>query len=74
MLSISICCLLNQACAGTRLAHAWFLKIVSVRMSVCMSVCMSALEASGVMWSDMVPIQLVKQVVQLLYGNCSHYY
>ena len=28
---------------------------------------------SGMMWCDMDSIQLVKQVLQLLYGNCSHY-
>ena len=28
---------------------------------------------SGVMWRDMDLIQLVKQVLQLLYDNCSHY-
>ena len=27
---------------------------------------------SGVMWHDMDLIRLVKQVLQLLYGNCSN--
>ena len=36
---------LNQARAGHRLAHAWFLKIASVQTSVCVFVCVSALEA-----------------------------
>ena len=26
---------------------------------------------SGVMWLDVDPIRLVKQIAQLLYGNCS---
>ena len=61
-------------------ARAWFLKIVSVRMSVCVFVCACVcvrpprlLITSGMMWHDMDPIRLVKQVLQLLYGNCSHY-
>ena len=69
---------LNQACAGRRTAHAWFLKIVSVRMSVCVCACIcasapGAVNNCGVMWHDMDPVQLVKQVLQLLYGNCSRY-
>ena len=28
---------------------------------------------SGVIWCDMDPMRLVKQALQLLYGNCSHY-
>ena len=28
---------------------------------------------SGMIWRDTNPIQLVKQVLQLLYGNCSRY-
>ena len=31
---------LNQAHAGHRAVHAWFLKIVSMRMSVCVFVCL----------------------------------
>ena len=58
-------------------ARAWFLKIVSVRMSVCVCVCvcppLRLLITSGVMWHDMDPMRLVKQVLQLLYGNCSSY-
>ena len=74
--------LLNQARTGLWLACAWFLKIVSVRTSVCICVCMCVLICvstprllitSGVMWCDMDLIQLVKHVLQLLYGNCSHY-
>ena len=75
---------LNQACAGRKPAHAWFLKIVSVQMSVCVCVCVFAcacvcpplrlLITGGVMWHDMNPIWLVKQVLQLLYGNCSWYH
>ena len=62
--------------------HAWFLKIVFVWMSICVCVCMCVCECVsalrllltiGMMWHDMDPIQLVKQVLQLLYGNCSLY-
>ena len=65
---------LNQACAGLWPALAWFLKIVSERMSVCVFVCVCLcvcpplrllITSSGVMWHDMDPIQLVKQVLQL---------
>ena len=38
--SVNISRFLNQACAGHRPSHIWFLKIVSVRTSVCVSVCM----------------------------------
>ena len=61
--------ILNQARAGLWPAHAWFLEIVSVRMSVCVCVCPPPrlLITSGVMWRDMDLIRLVKQVLQLLY-------
>ena len=68
---------LNQACTGRRPAGAWFLKIVSVQMSACVFVHVSAprlLITSGMMWCDMDPIRLVKQVLQLFYGNYSHYH
>ena len=64
------------------MARACFLKIVSVRMSVCVCVCLCVCECvsalrplmtSGVMWHDMDPIRLVKQVLQLLYGDFSRY-
>ena len=51
-----------------------FLKLILCGSSVC--VCVSAprlLVTSGAMWHDMDPIQLVKQVIKLLHGNCSHY-
>ena len=59
-------------------AHAWFLKIYPVRivgMRVCVCVCPRPrlLITSGMMWHDMKPIWLAKQVLQLLYGNCSWY-
>ena len=53
----------------------WFLKIVSVRMSVCVCVCVCVcvfvcvclpprlLITNGMIWHDMNPIQLVKQVL-----------
>ena len=49
-----------------------------VCVCVCMCVCVSVPKAfnnyySGVMWHDMDSIRLVKQVLQLLYGNCSCY-
>ena len=56
--------------------HTGFLKIVSVQTCVCVYVCVrvSALEAINNQWCDMDPKQLAKQVLQLLYGNCSHYH
>ena len=72
---------LNQARAVRRPARAWFLKIDLVRIvgmrGACVRVCVcprpKLLITSGVMWRDMDLIQLVKQVLQLLYGNCSRY-
>ena len=48
-------------------SHAWFLKIVSVRTSVWVFVCPPPrlLITSGMMWRDMDPMRLVKQVLQL---------
>ena len=45
-------------------------------MCVCLCVCLPPrlLITRGVMWHDMDPIRLVKQVLQLLYGNCSCYH
>ena len=55
---------------------AWFPKIDPVRI-VCTRVCVCPrprlLITSGVMWSDIDLIRLVKQVLQLLYGDCSRY-
>ena len=60
---------LNQACA-------WFLKIDPVQivsMCVCVCVCLSVPKAINNKWRDMDLIQLVKQVLQLLYDNCNHF-
>ena len=67
--------LLNQARAGLRPVRVWFLIIVSVRTSVCVFVCVFVclcvrppprlLITSGVIWHDIDPIRLVKQVLQL---------
>ena len=74
--------LLNQARTGLWLARAWFLKvdpvrIVGMRVRVCACVCVCPcprlLITSGMIWRDMNLIQLVKQVLQLLYGNYSRY-
>ena len=59
--------------AGLWPARAWFLKVVSVQMLVCVFVCVSAPEAINNLWHDMDPMKLVKQVLLLLYGNCSRY-
>ena len=44
-------------------------------MCVCVFACPPSrlLITSGMMWRDMDLIRLVKQVLQLLYGNCSRY-
>ena len=47
--------------------------VVSVLLCACMCPPLSLLITSGMMWYDMYPIWLVKQVLQLLYGNCSRY-
>ena len=70
--------LLNQVRVGLWPACAWFLKIDPVRivsMRVCGFVCLRPrlLITSGVMWRDIDLIRLGKQVLQLLYGNCSCY-
>ena len=67
--------LLNQARAGLRPARARFLIIVSVRTFVCVFVCVfvclcvhpppKLLITIGVIWHDIDPIRLVKQVLQL---------
>ena len=69
---------LNQAHTGLRLVRTWFLKIDPVRivgMRVCVCVCVCPhprlLMTSSVMWHDMELIQLVIQILQLLYSNCS---
>ena len=49
--------LLNQACAGHRLAHSWFLETDLSLTFVCVYVCMfpplRLLITSGMMWHDM---------------------
>ena len=66
------------------LACGWhapgFLKLfVCRRLYVCVCFCMCLcsplwlLKTSGMMWHDMDTIWLVKQGLQLLYGNCSQY-
>ena len=68
---------LNQACISLWPVRAWFLKIDAVRiigMCMCVSPHPRLLITSGMMWRDMDLIQLVKQVLQLLYGKCSRYH
>ena len=66
---------LNQACTGLQPARAWFLRVASVRKSMLMCVCVCLpprlLITSGVMWCDIDPIRLVKEVLWLIYGSCS---
>ena len=51
-----------------------FLKLfLCGHLYVCVCPFLRLLITSGVMWHDMEPMQLVKQVLQLLYGDCSHY-
>ena len=52
---------------------------VCVRVSVCVSVCvhrrpLRLLITIGIMLLDMNLLRLIKQVLQLLYGNCSCYH
>ena len=57
-----------------------FLKYFSVQTSVFVCVCMCMcpplrlLITKDMMWCDMDHIRFVKQVLQLLYGNCSRYH
>ena len=61
---------------------SWKCFSADVCMCVCVCVCvfvcvcpsLRLLITSGVMWSDMDSIRLVKQGLQLLYGNCSRYH
>ena len=54
---LRVAILLSQACAGCRPAHAWFLKIVCMRVHayMCACVCVSPpprlLITSGVIWT-----------------------
>ena len=56
--------------------RAWFLKIdpvwiVGMRVRVCVCLRPRLLITSGVIWRDMNLKRLVKQILQLLYGNYS---
>ena len=64
--------LLNQAHAALWPARAWFLRIDLCRLSLCVCVCvclrvcasiLRLLITGGMMWGDMDPIRLVKQVL-----------
>ena len=54
-------------------AHAWFLEIALVCMSVCLDVCVCVcvsppprpLITSGMIWCDIDHVQLIKQVLRL---------
>ena len=52
--NIDVQYLLNQAGAGPRLVHSWFLEIALVHASVCVCVCVSAPEGINNQWCDMV--------------------
>ena len=69
--------ILNRARASCRLGRAKFLRIDPVQIVgiyVCVCLPPRLLITSGVMWRDMDPIQMVKQVLQLLYVNFSCYH
>ena len=79
------CYIISRSNCGTNMdflnqVRAWFLKIdpvwiVSMYVYVCLRMCppLRLLITSGMMWRDIDSIRLVKQVLQLLYGNCSRY-
>ena len=50
--------------------RAWFLLYGCLYVCVCVCPPPRKLITSGAMWHNMDPIPLVKQVLQLLYGNC----
>ena len=56
---------------------SWNFFCADVCMCVYVCVCLCPpprlLITSGMMWRDMDSIRLVKQILQLLYGNCSRY-
>ena len=70
LLDLSDVLFLNQS-------RAWFIEIDPVRERLYMCVCVCPpprlLITSGVICRDMDLIRLVKQVLSLLYGNCSRY-
>ena len=49
--------------------HVCVCVCVCLRVCVCVCLPLRLLITSGVMWHDMNPIRLVKQVLQLLYNN-----
>ena len=61
-----------------------FVKLILCGSSLCVCMCVFAcvcvcppprlLKTSGEIWRDMDLIRLVKQILQLLYGNCSRYH
>ena len=65
---------LNQARAGL-CVHGFLKLILCGCLYACVFVCPPPrlLITSGVMWHDMDLMRLVKQVLQLLYGNYSRY-
>ena len=67
-------CLFKPGAQRRRPACTWFLKVDPVRIiSMCVCLPPRLLITSGVMWRDIDPVRLVKQVLQLTYGNCSRY-
>ena len=67
---------LNQVHTATDRRTPGFLKLFlcgCAHVCVCVSPPPRLLITSGMMWRDMDSIRLVKQVLQLLYGNCSRY-
>ena len=53
--------------------HVFVCVCVCLRVCVCVCPPSRLLITSGMIWLDMDPIRLVKQVLQLLHGNYSHY-
>ena len=82
-LSLAIHRSFNQVCASHRPVSTWFLEVAFVLMSVCVYMCVCppprSLITSGMIWCDIDPVGLIKQVLwifpifQLIYMTLDTY-